>query len=215
MHIFNLFKDYPHELTDEQKKIFDEKEPFWADFFKDRVCEHDWKMIQEEFLHRNMVDGADEIYDLYECTKCGTQESMIRKNKKIDNTICKHKWNESSKRKVWIKEPNGKRYEKYYYKYQCKKCGEAFTIQETLNDLVVRIYESLPDYNMKGYSISVEKPNHIKNGGEGYLVFQATRSSLDGEPMFNDSYIVYDIENNKTINESSEIYKEILDKYKK
>ena len=34
--IFNLFQDYPHELTDEQKKIFDAENPFWADFFSDR-----------------------------------------------------------------------------------------------------------------------------------------------------------------------------------
>lgn len=35
--IFNLFRDYPHELTAEQKQIFDEKNPYWADFFKDRT----------------------------------------------------------------------------------------------------------------------------------------------------------------------------------
>lgn len=34
--IFNLFRDYPHELTDEQKQTFDRENPFWADFFKDR-----------------------------------------------------------------------------------------------------------------------------------------------------------------------------------
>lgn len=34
--IFNLFRDYPHELTEEEKKIFDEENPYWADFFKDR-----------------------------------------------------------------------------------------------------------------------------------------------------------------------------------
>lgn len=34
--IFNLFKDYPHALTKEQKQIFDEKNPYWAEFFKDR-----------------------------------------------------------------------------------------------------------------------------------------------------------------------------------
>ena len=33
--IFNLFQDYPYELTQEQKAIFDEENPFWADFFKD------------------------------------------------------------------------------------------------------------------------------------------------------------------------------------
>ncbi len=34
--IFNLFQDYPYELTSEQKKIFDEENPFWANFFRDR-----------------------------------------------------------------------------------------------------------------------------------------------------------------------------------
>lgn len=35
--VFNMFADYPHNLTPEQKKIFDEENPEWADFFKDRV----------------------------------------------------------------------------------------------------------------------------------------------------------------------------------
>lgn len=34
--IFNLFRDYPHELSKEQKTIFDKENPYWADFFKDR-----------------------------------------------------------------------------------------------------------------------------------------------------------------------------------
>ena len=34
--IFNLFRDYPHELTEEQRRVFDAENPFWADFFKDR-----------------------------------------------------------------------------------------------------------------------------------------------------------------------------------
>lgn len=34
--IFNLFADYPHKLTAEQKAIFDKENPYWADFFKDR-----------------------------------------------------------------------------------------------------------------------------------------------------------------------------------
>ena len=33
---FNLFADYPHKLTAEQKVIFDKENPFWADFFRDR-----------------------------------------------------------------------------------------------------------------------------------------------------------------------------------
>ena len=34
--IFNLFRDYPYKLTQEQKALFDKENPFWADFFKDR-----------------------------------------------------------------------------------------------------------------------------------------------------------------------------------
>ena len=34
--VFNMFADYPHKLTAEQKAIFDKENPFWADFFSDR-----------------------------------------------------------------------------------------------------------------------------------------------------------------------------------
>ena len=33
---FNLFRDYPWKLTQEQKRIFDKENSFWAEFFKDR-----------------------------------------------------------------------------------------------------------------------------------------------------------------------------------
>lgn len=34
--IFSLFEDYPHNLTLEQKKIFDDENPYWKSFFEDR-----------------------------------------------------------------------------------------------------------------------------------------------------------------------------------
>ena len=34
--IYNLFSDYPWNLTAAEKEIFDRENPYWADFFKDR-----------------------------------------------------------------------------------------------------------------------------------------------------------------------------------
>lgn len=34
--IFNLFQDYPHELTKEQRRIFEDENPYWARFFRKR-----------------------------------------------------------------------------------------------------------------------------------------------------------------------------------
>ncbi len=34
---FNLFADYPYKLTPEQKEIFDKENPYWKNFFRDRI----------------------------------------------------------------------------------------------------------------------------------------------------------------------------------
>lgn len=34
--VFNLFRDYPHELSAEQKATFDANNPYWAEYFKYR-----------------------------------------------------------------------------------------------------------------------------------------------------------------------------------
>lgn len=34
--IYNLFADYPHHLTKEEKVIFDKENGYWRDFFIDR-----------------------------------------------------------------------------------------------------------------------------------------------------------------------------------
>ena len=35
--VYNLFKDYPDKLTSEEREIFDNENPYWVDFFKDRL----------------------------------------------------------------------------------------------------------------------------------------------------------------------------------
>lgn len=36
---FNMFQDYPWNLSTEEKKIFDNENPYWAKFFRDRVLQ--------------------------------------------------------------------------------------------------------------------------------------------------------------------------------
>lgn len=33
---YNLFEDYPHNMSESEIKIFDDEEPFWKNFFNDR-----------------------------------------------------------------------------------------------------------------------------------------------------------------------------------
>ena len=35
--VYNLFEDFPDKLTPEEVKIFCRENPFWADFFRDRL----------------------------------------------------------------------------------------------------------------------------------------------------------------------------------
>lgn len=34
--IYNMFADYPHNLSKEEKEIFDNENSYWKDYFKDR-----------------------------------------------------------------------------------------------------------------------------------------------------------------------------------
>lgn len=35
-HIYNLFADYPYNMTEAEVEIFDKENPYWADYFSHR-----------------------------------------------------------------------------------------------------------------------------------------------------------------------------------
>lgn len=35
-HIYNLFADYPYNMTDAEVEIFNQENPYWADYFSHR-----------------------------------------------------------------------------------------------------------------------------------------------------------------------------------
>ena len=48
--VFNLFADYPHRLTEEERRIFDQENPYWCDFFKDRnICVDRLHLLIKEY----------------------------------------------------------------------------------------------------------------------------------------------------------------------
>ena len=38
--VYNMFADFPNKLTKEEVQIFIKEQPYWADFFRDRLKEY-------------------------------------------------------------------------------------------------------------------------------------------------------------------------------
>lgn len=64
--IYNLFADYPHNLSKEEKKIFDKENPYWVEFFKERMFPKSVIKCAEEngFEHIGSVKQYREESDL-------------------------------------------------------------------------------------------------------------------------------------------------------
>ena len=38
--VYNMFADFPQKLTKEEVQIFIKEQPYWADFFRDRLVDY-------------------------------------------------------------------------------------------------------------------------------------------------------------------------------
>lgn len=106
--IYNLFKDYPQNLTLEEKEIFDKENPYWANFFKDRIHSNEtssgkklkyiitmsnWGMIGPNSITGNEFD----IYDDLSIELKVSQNDSLGINESISilhGIITKEKYNE-------------------------------------------------------------------------------------------------------------------------
>lgn len=67
--VFNLFRDYPHELTPEEKEIFDKENQFWANFFKDRNDNNSGKILNCPICENTLMFMEPDGNTLW-CNKC-------------------------------------------------------------------------------------------------------------------------------------------------
>ena len=96
--IYNLFRDYPYELSDEEKELFDKENPYWADFFKDRIKNENNNpncIFCGEPTVITFVKDSNGGHEALVCSKCNKYqypkelEETINKdiNNIIDNSI--------------------------------------------------------------------------------------------------------------------------------
>ena len=53
--IYNLFLDYPHNMTEEEVRIFDRENPYWRDFFSDRIWTIVGKTVKNSHYKKTSV----------------------------------------------------------------------------------------------------------------------------------------------------------------
>lgn len=77
--IYNLFRDYPHELSDEEIEIFDRENPYWADYFKNR--KQKIKDNEIEDLNKEIDYYKSSIEDHFEKIEKESNDRQIKLNK--------------------------------------------------------------------------------------------------------------------------------------
>lgn len=77
--IYNLFRDYPYELSDEEIEIFDRENPYWADYFKNRKQTIKDNEIEE--LNKEIDYYKSSIEDHFEKIEKESNDRQINLNK--------------------------------------------------------------------------------------------------------------------------------------
>jgi hypothetical protein len=107
--ILNLFSDYPHNFTQEEKQLFDKENPYWANYFKEEEATKNFiegktifdftsdKKVINHFV--NMLDLKDEkeLKDFLDeagikaNTNCLIELAHLTKNKELLDAVIKYK----------------------------------------------------------------------------------------------------------------------------
>ena len=87
--IYNLYKDYPHNLTHDEKILFDELNPYWVDYFKERQKEKT-KKYMNEIINKKLENNSTPYLD----------KEFAKYVSLYEEKFC---------RKVYIPEPYGKK----------------------------------------------------------------------------------------------------------
>ena len=59
---YNLWEDYPWNLTKEEKEIFDKENPYWANYFRNRCLEKQTDNLDYKFIKFTFVSDLEESY---------------------------------------------------------------------------------------------------------------------------------------------------------
>ena len=89
--VFSIFADYPHNLTEEQIKLFDIENPYWADFMNDSKKEHDFEYVQAFISNISFPTNVEGLrFFIYEHGSFNVEDILCDLNSPQNWTVPRH-----------------------------------------------------------------------------------------------------------------------------